>query len=517
MHLKKIMIVEDNTMVAEDLRECLEGLGYQISAVVASGEDAIERAELDIPDVTLMDIHLRGAMDGIEAANYIFTRLNIPVVFLSAFSDRELLERAKRVGSFGYLVKPFEERELYAMLEMTLYKAEAEKERRQMEARLRQLQKMEAIGRMAGGVAHHFNNMLAVVLGNLEMAENSLLTGAEVFEELAAARQAAHRAAAMSQLMLTFLGQQAGETRPLDLSAMAAGQLQLFRNDQAQGIMLEDHFASPGPVVQADATQLKHVLQTLVKNAQESIEDPFEGRVSISIADADASDISHENRFPLDWQAADDRYACISVTDTGRGMDATTISSIFDPFFTDKFTGRGLGLPVSLGIIKAHKGCITVDSQPGRGSTFRVYLPSAPGPSPDSQIISDPPPLALGPKNTVLLVEDEPMVRKMSALMLTHLGLTVLEAQDGLEAVALFRQKQDEIACVLCDLSMPRMNGWETISALRKLAPALPVILASGYDLAHAMEGARDELPQAFLSKPYSLAGLKDALARALT
>lgn len=514
---KKIMIVEDNTTVAEDIRECLEGLGYQISAVAASGEDAIERAGLDRPDATLMDIHLRGAMDGIEAANYIFTRLNIPVVFLSAFSDRKLLERAKRVGSFGYLVKPFEERELYAMLEMTLYKAEVEKERQRMEARSGQLQKMEAIGRMAGGVAHHFNNMLAVVLGNLEMAENGLLTGTEVSEELAAARQAAHRAAAMSQLMLTFLGQQPGETRPLDLSEMAAGQLQVFHNDWVQGIVLEDHLASPGPVVQADATQLKHVLQTLVENARESIEIPSGGRVSILTADADASDISPENCFPLDWQATDDCYACIGVTDTGRGMDATTISSIFDPFFTDKFTGRGLGLPVSLGIIRAHKGCITVDSTPGQGSTFRVYLPKAPAPPPDSQNTPDPAPLALGQNTTVLLVEDEPMVRKMSALMLTHLGMTVMEAQDGLEAVALFRRKQDEIACVLCDLSMPRMNGWETLSALRKLAPGLPVILASGYDLTHAMEGARDELPHAFLSKPYSLAGLKDALARALT
>jgi two-component system cell cycle sensor histidine kinase/response regulator CckA len=217
----------------------------------------------------------------------------------------------------------------------------------------------------------------------------------------------------------------------------------------------------------------------------------------------------------MDWQPKEKSYACLEVTDTGCGIADKDIENLFDPFFSSKFTGRGLGLAVVLGIVKAHGGTVTVESEPGRGSIFRVFLPlSAAGladPAPPAAPIAE-----TEAGGTILLAEDEEMVRDMAAAMLTGQGFTVLEARDGAEAVELFRERPNEIRLVLCDLTMPHLNGWETLTALRKLAPDIPVIMASGYDKAQVMAGDHAEWPQVFLGKPYTLKELGNAIGQAL-
>jgi CheY-like chemotaxis protein len=202
------------------------------------------------------------------------------------------------------------------------------------------------------------------------------------------------------------------------------------------------------------------------------------------------------------------------VADTGSGIAQEDLERLFDPFFSRKFTGRGLGLPIVLGILRSHRGAVTVESQLHQGSTFRIYFPLA------SDEVRHPPPHAAEHRaiggGTVLLVDDEEMVRKLCKTALTSLGFNVVLAKDGAEAVEIFRQHQDEIRCVLCDLTMPGMDGWETLAALRKLAPGIPAILASGYDKAHVLDGDHRELPQAFLSKPFQFQGLREAIGRAL-
>ena len=203
------------------------------------------------------------------------------------------------------------------------------------------------------------------------------------------------------------------------------------------------------------------------------------------------------------------------MADAGCGIACKDIEKIFDPFFTTKFTGRGMGLSVVLGIVKAHNGGITVESEPGRGSIFRVFFPLSAEEvprQPDKPIQS--PEIQEG--GTVLLIEDEEQVRKMARTMLTHLGYRVIEAKDGVEAVEIFQQHQDEIRCVLSDLTMPRMNGWDTLAALRKLSPDIPVILSSGYDEAQVMADEHPERPNAFLGKPYRLQELKDTIRHTL-
>jgi CheY-like chemotaxis protein len=314
--------------------------------------------------------------------------------------------------------------------------------------------------------------------------------------------------------MLTYLGQTHAQHEPLDLSEVCRRSLPLLRAAMPKDMVLDAELPTPGPAISANANQLQQVLTNLVTNAWEA---GVEGRVvRVTVKTVFPAGIPASHRFPIDWRPHEAvSYACMEVVDEGSGIAAKNIEELFDPFFSSKFTGRRLGLSVVLGIVRAHVGAVTVETAPGRGSIFRVFLPVS-----AEKVLRQPDQAAQFPEldegGTVLLVDDEPMVRKVGESALMSLGFTVLLAKDGVEAVEIFRQHRDEVRCVLCDLTMPRMNGWETLLALRKLAPGLPVILASGYDKADVMAGDHPELPQAFLSKPYQFQGLRDAIVRAL-
>ncbi len=392
-------------------------------------------------------------------------------------------------------------------------RAEAEKEK--LEAQNRQLQKSESLGRMAGAIAHHFNNQLQAVMLNLEMARNDLPRGAGPMENLTHAMQSARKAGEVSSLMLTYLGQTVSKREPMDLSEACLRSLPLLRAGIQNEVVLETELLTPGPAISANANQLQQVLTNLVTNAWEAMGDGH-GAVHLSVKTISAADIPARNRFPIDWQPQDNAYACLGVADAGCGIADTDIEKLFDPFFSSKFTGRGLGLPVVLGIVRAHNGVITVESKRGRGSVFRVFFPVSAEPVPQKPV-QRAQNLKMAGGGTVLVVEDEPSVRKSVTLALTRLGFTVLAAEDGVEAVEIFREHQDEIRLVLCDLTMPRMNGWETLTALRQIAPGVPVILSSGYSEAQVMDGNHPELPQAVLSKPYEFKALADAIRQILT
>jgi two-component system cell cycle sensor histidine kinase/response regulator CckA len=397
--------------------------------------------------------------------------------------------------------------------DITERRLEAEKTAN-VEAQNRQLQKAEGLGRMAGAIAHHFNNHLAAVMGNLELAIGEGTLGAEPDKRVTDALHAAREAAEVSKLMLTYLGQTQARYEPLDLSAICRRTLRLLRAAMPKDRALDTDLLSHGPGINANANEIQQILTNLVTNAWEAGGDR-RSAVRLTVKAVFPAEIPAHRRFPVDWWPRDNAYACLEVVDRGSGIAAKDIEKIFDPFFSSKFSGRGLGLPVVLGIVRAHRGAVTVETELGRGSTFRVFLPVS-----KDEFVSQPeeepksPEIAWG--GTVLLVEDELMVRKVGESVLSKLGFTVLLAEDGVEAVEVFRQHKDEVRCVICDLTMPRMDGWETLAALRKLAPGLPVVLTSGYDKAQVMAGDHPELPEAFLSKPYQLHELRDAIRRAL-
>jgi signal transduction histidine kinase/ActR/RegA family two-component response regulator len=391
---------------------------------------------------------------------------------------------------------------------------QAEEEREKLADQNRQLQKTESLSRMAGAIAHHFNNQLAAVMMNLEMAMSELPRQGELFEQLSESLQSARNAAAVSTQMLTYLGQTSVHREPLDLTTVCQRHLPVIQAALPTNVVLELDLPTPGPTVVASANHMQQILTNLVTNAWEASAGG-QGKIRVNVKIIFAADIPAKNRFPVGWQPQDTGYACLEVADAGCGIAPHDVEKVFDPFFSTKFTGRGLGLPVVLGIVRAQHGVITVESKPGCGSCFRIFIPVATEAVPRKSILVTQPSKPAG-SGSLLVVEDEPSVRKAAALAFRRLGYTVLTAQDGVEAVAVFQTHRDEISCVLCDLSMPRMNGWETLSALRKLVPGIPVILASGYSETQVLAGEHPELPQAFLSKPYNLEKLKATLARVL-
>ena len=390
--------------------------------------------------------------------------------------------------------------------------AEAEKEKLEMQNR--QLQKAESLSRMAGAIAHNFNNHLGAVIGFIELATQSISEPAESAGFLNGALRAAFKAADMSGLMLTYLGQTRGKCEPIDLSVVSRRSLSMIQAAMPVNVMLNTDLPSPGPTISANAKQIQQVLTNLVTNACEAIgESP--GVINLTIKTVSVSDIPTAYNLPVDWKPQQNTYACIEVTDTGCGIADEEIEKIFDPFFSSKFTGRGLGLPVVLGVVRERGGVITVESSPGGGSIFRVFFPnSTESVSRQQEKVYET--SGLEACLTILLVEDEAAMRKMAKEMLKRMGHIVYEAKDGVDAIEVFRAHKDEIRIVLCDLTMPRMDGWETLAALRALRPDIPFVLSSGYEIEKVMAGDHSELPQAFLGKPYMIDGLRDALHLAM-
>lgn len=391
---------------------------------------------------------------------------------------------------------------------------QAEDEKEKLEVQNRQLQKVKSLGRMAGAIAHHFNNKLFVVMANLELAMNSRPQDNTTINALTAAMQAADKAAEVSRLMLTYLGQATGTREPLNLSEICRRSLPLIQATIPKNVVLETDLLSPGPTITANSNQIQVILTNLISNSREAVGDD-QGTIQLTVKTVSSANISSLHRFPINWQQEDTSYVCLEVWDTGCGIATKDIEEVFDPFFSKYFTGRGLGLPVVLGLVQAHSGVVTIESEPGQGSVFRVFFPMS-----AVEVSLQPDKAARTPEiqgsGTVLLVDDDETILDITRMMLTMLGFEVLSASGGIEAVEIFQQHKNAIRFVLTDFAMPHLNGLETLTALRQIAPGIPVILASGYSEEQVMDDTHPERPQAFLAKPYDLQALKDAIYRTL-
>lgn len=392
---------------------------------------------------------------------------------------------------------------------------QAEVERQKLEEQHHLLDKSESLRRMAGAIAHHFNNQLQAVIMGLELASSSLSDAeTEAAEFLDGAKESARKAAEVSTLMVTYLGQTRGKQEPLDLAEECRLGVEVLRATMPAGVELEIQLPDHGPIVSANRHQIQQVLGNLITNAWESLASG-QGRVVLGLSVVNQHQLPTRHRVPVGWKPQAPAYACLEVADTGCGIAEADLERLFEPFFTSKFAGRGLGLPVVTGIAQAHQGGIAVASQTGRGSVFRFFLPvldRVPGGAPARPVR----PVEQRKGGVLLLVEDDPSLRSLVAVILTQLGHQVLQTKDGIEAMEVFWQHVHEIRCVILDVVLPRMDGWAVLEAMREVTPELPVIMTSGYDETEAMSGMRDAKPDAFLGKPYDLDNLRATLDRVL-
>jgi PAS domain S-box-containing protein len=385
----------------------------------------------------------------------------------------------------------------------------AEEERRLLERQVQQAQKLDSLGMLAGGIAHDFNNLLVGVLGNAELALTDLPASAPVRPYLESIEGAARRAADLCRQMLAYAGRGTIEKRAVDLNRVVRETSHLLEVSISKKVVLKFKLAAALPPILADHSQIGQVLMNLVINASEAIGDKS-GVVGIGTGamECDADYLLHTF---LDDRLPPGPYVYLEVADTGCGMDEATRQRIFDPFFSTKFAGRGLGLAAVLGIVRGCRGAIRVYSEPGRGTTFKLLFPASealPAELADGEKADG----AWRGEGLVLLVDDEDTVRTVGRNMLQHIGFRVVTAADGREAVEIFRQQPAQIACVVLDLTMPHMGGEETFRELRRIRPDTCVLLSSGYNEDEVADRFAGKGLAGYIQKPYRLAQLRSKL-----
>ncbi len=623
----RILIVEDEAIVALDLRTRLTQFGYVVVEAVSRGDAAIVAAESHRPDLVLMDIRLQGPMDGVEAAETIRNRFRLPVVYLTAHADEATVNRARVTEPFGYILKPFDGRELRTVIEMALYKHEAEKKlraserrfattlasigdgviatdkqgcvtfmnpvaerltgwitaeahgialttvfnicneetrkivvnpvervlelgivvglanhtilvrrdgeetpiddcaapihddhgavtgavlifrdvtnHRRIEEQLRQSQKMEALGQLAGGVAHDFNNMLTVILNYTQLLLHASGNDHPWKGFLTEIRKAGDRSADLTRRLLALCRKQLATPKTQDLNDVIVQTEAMLRRLIGENNVLELRLGEDLGSILCEAGQLEQILMNLVVNARDAISGP--GKIVIETRN---EFVENDAVFGL----AEGTYRMLRISDNGHGIPAAILDRVFEPFFTTKEVGKGtgLGLATVYGIVKQCRGSIRIDSKVGQGTSFTIQLPPAikPGIIEDATVTTE---LPKG-SETVLLVEDEAAIRELSRQLLLSCGYNVLEAEHGERALQVAREYAGKIDIVVTDVMMPVMNATTMLEKLRAERGELKVVFVSGYNNQGIQMETSGSATSTYLTKPFKLSDLAQAV-----
>ncbi|MCC6409196.1 MAG: PAS domain-containing protein [Planctomycetes bacterium] len=386
-------------------------------------------------------------------------------------------------------------------------------EQEDLRSKMLQTQKLESLGILAGGIAHDFNNLLTGILGNAELALHSDELPARTRSALLAIQRSAGRAADLTRQMLAYSGRATFQRARVDLSAEVREIGALLASSIAKKVELRFQLASDLPPIDADRAQLQQLVMNLVINAAEAIGDDT-GEVLVSTWAWTNPRVERDVNFPTDGLPPGS-YSVLEVRDDGCGMDEATMQRIFDPFFTTKFTGRGLGLAAVLGIVRAHDGGLKVQTELGRGTAFRVFLPVS-----TKERVSPVDPARESPETlgTVLVIDDEPVVAELATSVLQPVCRRVHSAVSGETGLALFEAHADEIDLVLLDVTMPKLGAREILDVLHRRRPDVKVVLTSGYSETEVSRRFAQGEFEGFLQKPYSpsslLAVLRAAVAR---
>lgn len=510
--MQRILIVDDIPENLYFLEVLLKGNGFEVASAL-NGKEALLLARKAAPDLIVSDI-LMPEMDGYTLCREWRSdeRLkSIPFIFYTAtFTEKKDEELALSLGADRFLIKPMEPESLMAVISEVLAgstvsssmslpddagmlkeysealfrklekkMADLEQsvvEQKKLEEQLRQAQKMEAIGRFSAGIAHDFNNILTVIIGygGMMRMKSTLADGER--DKLDHILDAADRAKNLTSSLLAFSRKQPVKLQLLDLNNAVSGVETFLRRVVGDDIILNITPASETIPIMADRGHIEQVLMNLAVNSHDAM--PQGGTLSV-----ETRILSIDDAFiRMHGYGTAGRYAFLSVSDTGVGMDAATCQQIFEPFFTTKESGRGtgLGLAIVYGIVQQHNGHIHVYSEPGQGTTFRILLPLT-AENFESVAVTQSYVAPTGGSETILVVDNEEPIREYLQLFLTTLGYTVYQASDGMEAVKLYRQKGNEIGLVLMDVIMPHKNGIEAAVEIRGMEEGARIMYISGY------------------------------------
>ncbi len=641
----EILVVEDESIVAMDIQHRLHKLGYVVYATASTGEEAIRLATERHPDLVLMDIRLKGKLDGVETAQQIQAELDIPAIYLTAYADEVTINRAKITAPYGYILKPFEERELHTAVEMALYKHRLEKElkesrswlattlnsigeaviatdeqgrikfmnpvaealtrwpqsqahnqelakifdvlnedtltpaknpvtqilrnngnaslaathllvakdgtktpiddtaapikddkgkiigvvltfrditeERTIQHRIQRQEKLAAIGQLAGGIAHEFNNILTSIIGFAELASSRLNEPIILRRDLSYIISQGERAAHLVRQMMDFSRKSIVHKRSLDLVPFLEETVILLKHSIPENIYVEIEI-EPGCElykIEADPAQLQQALTNVVVNAQDAM--PHGGTLQIRLSQLT---LQPDERPPflaieqggtqhdhvVDWIA-------LSISDTGVGIKPENFLHIFEPFYTTKEVGQGsgLGLAQVYGIVQEHGGNIDVASQVGQGATFTFYLPVQPvtaKPTSKEKVTK----LPRGKGEFLLLVEDEPVVLEMAKSMLEYLGYQVLTGANGSEALEILDGRPDGIALILVDVVVPDVGGIALAEALAKRNTSIRVVALTEYLPEPTVRATYPNTIVNWLQKPWTIDQLAQTVQQSL-
>ena len=352
----------------------------------------------------------------------------------------------------------------------------AEEELKKLEQHFQQAQKLECLGVLAGGIAHDFNNILAIIMGYCSLTKMDFESAEENIPQI---EKAVERAAALCRQMLAYAGKAALTQSQVNLWMLVDEMVSMLKATINPNVSILPDLPTNIPFINGDASQLRQVVMNLIINASESIGEA-QGNIHVSLAKT-AVIAGQTESDHLGKVITPGHYVCIKVSDTGCGMNDETKLRIFDPFYTTKITGHGLGMSAVLGIITAHKGALQFSSQPGKGTTFKVYLPVQTSDAVGESSLQQASPEPWQGRGTILLVDDEEQVLMIAKIILKKLGFGVIDATNGKEALELYQKNATDITLVLTDMGMPVMDGYELFRELKKLNPELPIIISSGY------------------------------------
>jgi signal transduction histidine kinase len=510
----RVLLVEDDEDDAVLLRSALEHGGLAAEVDRIETPEALEAAlQNDRYDIVVSDYCLPG-FTGRQALEIVQqARRDLPVIIVSGSVPEEVIVQAVKAGARDYLMKPNLTR-LAVAVEREIQEAEDRRERRNLEEQLRHAQRLESLGVLAGGVAHDFNNILTGILGNASLATEIVPVGNEVRPLLDAVVSAAEHAAVLTRQLLAYAGKGQFVVEPIDLSALVRSTHSLLRMSVSRNIRLRFDLQEGLPKLMADRGQIEQILMNLAINASEALGQVAAGEILISTGFHDL-DGGADPKNVAGNGVERGTYVWLSVTDNGPGIAPGVQAKMFDPFFSTKFTGRGLGLSAVLGIVRAHRGALHVDSEAGRGARFTVQFPATVLAAPAASATQAR--RALEPlSGVVLVIDDEEIVRKTASVVLQQHGLSVVLAENGSEGVEVFRRMGERVAAVLLDLTMPVMSGEATLRAIRKIRPEVPVVISSGYSEQDARERLQTSENVRFLQKPYGSIELARAVQYAM-